>query len=111
MKSETVSGLGTLLASILPVSCCIGPAIFVLFGTTAGTLGHLSFREPFRAYLLVAAFLLFAFSFWKRYLKPRDCNCKEDFRARNITRGFFGVGAAALVSSVSFQTVLLYMYQ
>lgn len=111
MKTENSSSIGTLLASFLAASCCIGPAIFIIFGTSFGFMGGLSFLEPWRPYLLEAAILLLGFSFWKLYLKKPDCNCTEDFRARKIARGIFWVGVAALVVSASFQTVLIHLYQ
>jgi hypothetical protein len=87
MKNENISSMGTILASFLAASCCIGPAIFVIFGTSASFMSSLTFLEPLRPYLLRAAILLLGYSFWRLYLKKTDCSCKEDFRARKITWG------------------------
>jgi hypothetical protein len=87
MKNENISSMGTILASFLAASCCIGPAIFVIFGTSASFMSSLTFLEPLRPYLLGAAILLLGYSFWRLYLKKTDCSCKEDFRARKITWG------------------------
>jgi mercuric ion transport protein len=111
MKTENVSSMGTILTSFLAASCCIGPAIFVIFGTSASFMSSLTFLEPLRPYLLGAAILLLGFSFWKLYLKKQDCSCKEDFRARKIARGIFWVGAVAFIISASFQSVLIHLYQ
>ena len=111
MKNENISSMGTIFASFLAASCCIGPAIFVIFGTSASFMSNLTFLEPLRPYLLGAAILLLGFSFWKLYLKKQDCNCEEDFRARKIARGIFWVGTVAFVFSASFQSVLIHLYQ
>jgi mercuric ion transport protein len=111
MKTENISSMGTILTSFLAASCCIGPAIFVIFGTSASFMSGFTILEPLRPYLLGAAILLFGFSFWRLYLKKPDCSCDEDFRARKIARGIFWVGAVAFVFSASFQRVLIHLYQ
>lgn len=111
MKAENASSLGTIAASFIAASCCIGPAIFVLFGTTAGVFGGLPALEPLRPYLLGLALLLLSFSFWKLFLKKPDCRCREDLRVRKIARAIFWAGAVAFVFSASFQTVLIQIYQ
>ena len=80
-------------------------------GASAGFMSGLTFLEPLRPYLLGVAILFLGYSFWKLYLKKQDCRCKEDFRARKIARGIFWVGAVALIISVSFQSVLIHLYQ
>jgi mercuric ion transport protein len=110
MQKETVSSLGTILASFLAASCCIGPAIFVVFGTSIGFMGKFSAMVSIRPYLLGAAFLMLGYSFWKLYLKKQQCNCKADSRARKIARGIFWIGFAALVLSTTFQDLILFLY-
>lgn len=111
MKTENLSSIGTIIASFLAASCCIGPAIFVIFGTTFGFMGNLSFMESLHPYFNGLAILLFSFSFWKLYLKKPECNCKEDVKSRKIARGILWFGAGAIAISASFQTVLLRIYQ
>ncbi len=110
MKLENASSLGTALVSFLAASCCIGPAIFVVFGTSVGFLGKFAFFSAFRIYFLGAGFLMLAFSFWKLYLRPRTCDCKEDFRARKIARGIWGLGFVLLIFAASFQRIILWLY-
>jgi len=111
MKAENLSSIGMILSSLLAASCCIGPAIFVIFGTSVSFLGALTFMESLRPNLLGAAALLFGFSFWKLYLKKPDCSCEEDDRARKIARGILWIGGVATVFSASFQSVLIHLYQ
>ncbi len=110
MKKETISSLGTVFASFLAASCCIGPAVFVVFGTSVGFLGKLTFFETFRPYLLMVGFLMLGFSFWKLFIKKPDCNCEEDFKSRKIARGIWWVGFGSLVFAASFQKIALWLY-
>ncbi len=110
MKSESLSSLGTVAASFLAASCCIGPAIFVVFGASVGFLGKFTFLETYRPYFIGAGFLMLAYSFWKLFLKKKDCNCKEDIRARKIARGIWWFGFGALVFAASFQKIFLWIY-
>lgn len=109
-KKENVSSFGTVLASLLATSCCIGPAIFVVFGTSIGFLSKLTFLIVLRPYLLGTAFLMLAYSFWKLYLKKPDCSCPEDLRTRRIARAIFWIGFAALSFAASFQRVIIWVY-
>ncbi len=110
MKTENISNFGTIVASFLAASCCIGPAIFVVFGASAGFLGKLTFFETYRPYLLGAGFLMLSFSFWKLFIKKPDCKCEADIRSRKIARGIWWFGFGALILAVSFQKALLWIY-
>jgi len=110
MRKENISSIGTIIASLLATSCCIGPAIFVVFGTSVGFLGSLSIFEPYRPYFLVAAGLMLGFSFWKLYLKPQDCECEEDIRVRRIARIILWIGFALFLFALSFQKLLIWFY-
>jgi len=110
MKKENISSIGAAITSLLATSCCIGPAIFVVFGTSIGFFGRLSSLEPIRPYLIGAAFLMLGYSFWKLYLKKADCTCEEDIHVRKIARGILWVGFVALVFAVSFQGVIVWIY-
>ena len=110
MKTENISSIGTVVAAFLAASCCIGPAVFVVFGTSVGFLGKLSFFETYRLYLLGAGFLMLGFSFRKLFIKKPDCKCEVDIRSRKIARGIWWVGFVGLVFAASFQPVLLRIY-
>jgi mercuric ion transport protein len=110
MKKETVASCSIVATSFLAASCCIGPAIFVVFGASIAFLGRLTFMEAFRPYLLGAGGGLLGYSFWRLYLKKTECNCKGDVRAQRIARVVFWFGFAAIVFAASFQTILLWIY-
>ncbi len=111
LNKANISSIGTILTSLLVTSCCIGPAIFVIFGASIGFLGGLSFLLPLKPYLLTVAFLILGYSFWRLYMmKKPECACKEDIRARKIARGIFWIGFTVLVFAASFQKVVLWIY-
>ncbi len=110
MKSENASSLGTALVSFLAASCCIGPAIFVVFGASVGFLGKFAFLGAFRFYFLGLGFLMLGFSFWKLFLKKRECECENDIRSQKIARGIWGVGFVSLIFAASFQRIVLWLY-
>lgn len=110
MKSANISNLGTIIVSFLAASCCIGPAIFVVFGVSFGFLGKFSFLEPFKPYFLGLGFLMLGFSFWKLYLRKQDCDCKEDIRSRKIARSIWWGGFLALLFAATFQKLILRFY-
>jgi len=102
IKSENLSTAGTIASSFLAASCCIGPVIFILFGTSAGFLSTLMVLDPFRPYLLGAAAFMLTYLFWKLYVKKEECTCVEDLRARKISRIVFWVAAVFLIISASY---------
>ena len=88
----SVAGGDRNVGKLLATSCCIGPAIFVVFGTSVGFMGKLSIFEPYRPYFLTAAAAMLGFSFWKLYLKKPDCDCEEDVRVKKIARIILWIG-------------------
>lgn len=110
MAKAKYTGLMSIITSFLAASCCIGPAIFVLFGTSVGFLGKLAFLNKYRPYLLSVAFLMLGYSFWSLYIKKPDCTCAEDIRNRKIARVIFWIGLGSFLFALSFQRIILWLY-
>ncbi|GBE15858.1 MAG TPA: hypothetical protein ENH32_00550 [Proteobacteria bacterium] len=106
LRKENLSSFGSIVAALLAASCCIGPVIFIIFGTSVGFLSKFAALSPFRPYMLGAAFLMLGYSFWKLYLKKADCSCEADFRTRRIARMIFWTAAVAMIISVSYLKVV-----
>jgi mercuric ion transport protein len=106
LRKENLSSFGSIAGALLAASCCIGPVIFIIFGTSVGFLSKLMVLDPYRPYMLGAAFLMLGYSFWKLYLKNVDCNCEADFRTRRIARMIFWTAAVALIISASYLKVV-----
>lgn len=105
MKKENAASWGTIAASFAAASCCFGPALVAVFGTSFGFLGKLSVLDPLRPYLLGAATAMLGYSFWKLYLRPH-CSCPEHVRARRIARVIFWTGFSSLIFAVSFRQMV-----
>ncbi len=101
-----VSGLGSIFTALLAVSCCIGPAVFIIFGTSIGILSRLTVFSAFRPYFLAAAFILLGYSFWKLYLKKEDCDCIADKRAQILSRVIFWAGLVLTVFALAFYKIV-----
>ena len=110
MKQENASSFLAMAMAFLATSCCLGPAIFVVFGTSIGFLGEFSFLSPFRPYFLGFAYIVLGFVFWKLFIKPPDCKCEEDRKKRRIARGIFVVGAVLIVAATFFNKILIAIY-
>ncbi|GAB4336641.1 MAG: mercuric transport protein MerT [Desulfobulbaceae bacterium] len=111
MKKENLANLGTIFASFLAASCCVGPAIFIVFGTSVGFLGWFAVFEPYRPYFLIAAGLMLAYSFHKLYMRPSGCDCREDKRVRRAARIVFWIGVFFFLVALFFQKFLLWYYE
>jgi mercuric ion transport protein len=110
IKKENISSIMAVIISFLAASCCIGPAIFIIFGVSAGFMGNFGVLEVYKPYFLVAGFIMLSFSFWKLYIKNSSCDCKEDIRLQKISRGIFWFGTIMFVFALSFQKILIWIY-
>lgn len=110
MRKERLTSVGAMLAALLGVTCCLGPILFVVFGTTLAFTGQLTALEPLRPWFLGLAGLLLGGGFWKLYLKKAPCACPEDVRARRISRAILWVGAAVWLTALFSPQILLWIY-
>jgi mercuric ion transport protein len=111
MKTENYTGIGAILSSLLITSCCIGPAVFVIFGTSLSFLGWFSVFEPYQEYFMALAAILLSVSFWRLYLKKSDCDCEErDTRINALSKAISWFGLAAFIIAISLPRILLLLY-
>lgn len=118
MKRETLATSGVLGLSVLIASCCLAPALFLLFGVSVSALGSLAVFEPVRPYFITAggAILLYA---GVRIFRPArasapaqclDGACAPESSSRLLTRRLFWVATAAYLSAVAYPTILATFY-
>ena len=110
MKRENISSITAVLFSFLAASCCIGPAIFILFGMSLGFMGEFGFLEAYKTYFLTSGFLMLSYSFWRIYIRKRPCDCKEDIRMQKISKCIWWFGALMFAFALSFQKILIWIY-
>jgi mercuric ion transport protein len=110
MKKENTSSLLAIVMAFLATSCCIGPAIFLIFGTSIGFLGEFSFLSPLRPYFLGFAYIVLGLVFWKLFIKKPDCKCEADRKKRRIARAIFAIGAVMVLAATFFNKIMLAIY-
>ncbi len=117
-KRETLATGGVLGLSALIASCCLGPALFLVFGVSAGALGSLSVFEPVRPYLIVVggALLLYAgVRLYRTSPAAADAECADDAcapgsPARRLSRRLFWVASGLYVLAVAYPAVVAVVY-
>ena len=104
MKSR-LSHIGGIFTALLASVCCIGPAMFILFGITG--LGFLSRIEWLRPYFLGLTFVFVGIAYRSAYRKGSNCGSDGtcNLSARKINRVLFWVLIGFSIFGVSFPYV------
>lgn len=118
MKRETLATGGVLGLSVLIASCCLGPALFLLFGVSVGALGALSVFEPVRPYLIGVGGALLLYAGWRIHrpapageeAECADEACASRSPARRLSRRLFWVASGTYVIAVAYPTVVAALY-
>ena len=112
MKKETLATSGALGLSVLIASCCLGPAMFLLFGVSVGALGAFTALEPYQPYFIGAGVLALGFAGYQIF-RPvgvgADCGddaCAPDSQSRRFTRRFFIVAVVLFMAATVYPYVL-----
>lgn len=118
MKRETLATGGVLGLSVLIASCCLGPALFLLFGVSVGMLGSLSVFAPVRPYLIAVGGGLLLYAGMRIYrtspaaaeAECADGACAPGSPARRLSRRLFWVASGLYVAAVAYPTVVAALY-
>lgn len=110
---DHIAAAGTLASAALIGSCCIGPLLFLVFGTTIGALGSLGVLEPYRAYFMAAGFGFWGYGFYRLYLRrptsPRGETCLEACeRPSSRARALLWASLVVLVLAAALPRLALY---
>ncbi len=101
-KMSTVGGMAT---ALLAAGCCIGPALFLVFGITG--LGFLSMLGPLRPYMLILTVVFMGIAYHPAYGKGSGCEpgsaCEP--RTRKVNRALFWVLVGFAAFGVGFPYV------
>ena len=96
MKKEDLAVGGAIGASLLIGACCLGPALFLLFGVSIGAIGMLSSLEPYRPFFVVLGGVALVYAASRAWLpvpaaasgeECTDETCAPGSRQRRRTRG------------------------
>ena len=94
MKNENLAVGGAFGASLLIASCCVAPALMLLFGVSVGGLGMLSRLEPNRPLFIGAGGASLLYAGWRAWRPAQvdsaeacvDESCAPDSPRRRRTR-------------------------
>lgn len=109
MKERAIS-IGGMVMAFLASACCLGPALFLMFGITG--LGFLSRLEWMRPYFIAGTFILGCISYHYAYGKGANCNpggrCNP--HSRRINRVLFWVLVGFILFGVSFPYITAWLF-
>ena len=104
------SGRGSLVGGfssvVMSLSCCIGPAVFIMTGASVGAMGRLSIFAPYKVYFLIAAGGFLAYAVFRYYIKPQACTCSTDRRKRRLGQILTILGGIMFVISMFFGLIV-----
>ena len=114
MKKEALATGGLLGVSVLIASCCVAPALLLLFGVSISALGALSVLEPYQPIFIVLGGVLLAYAGVRIYRAApvtasdacADGACAPDSRSRKLTRRFFVAAVTVYVVAIFYPFVL-----
>jgi mercuric ion transport protein len=104
---KNLSIAGSILSSLLALTCCIGPAVFLIGGAAVGFLGRLSFLEQYRPYFLAASVVLIGIAVWYTFIRKQNCSCPADRRKLAAARTLTIFGLVLLILSFFFTKIIL----
>ncbi len=110
MKKESLATGGAIGASLLIASCCLAPALFLLFGVSVGALGALTSLEPYRPFFIAVGGLALLYAGWRIYQADpsgRDAvrtqeTCAPDSPTRRRVRRLFGVAVGIYLVAIGY---------
>ncbi len=110
---DHIATAGTLASAALIASCCVGPVLFLVFGTTIGVLSSLSVLEPYRAYFIAVGCGFWGYGFYRLYLRKPvaadGADCAEACeRPSSRARALLWVGFAILLLAIALPRLALY---
>jgi hypothetical protein len=112
-SKDHLATAGTLASAALIASCCVGPVLFLVFGTTIGALSSLGILEPYRAYFIGGGFGFWGYGFYRLYVRtpvtPGGVACAEACeRPSSRARALLWVGFAILLLAIALPRLALY---
>ncbi len=109
IKGVSVS-IGGMAAVIAASVCCIGPALFIVFGITG--LGFLSKLEFLRPYTLALTFILVVMSYYYAYGSGARCDDGTcSLPARRMNRIFFWSLVVIVTLGLTFPFIIDWVYR
>lgn len=103
--------VGTLASAGLVASHCLGPVVFLLFGTTVGALSALAALERYRPWFIAAGFAFWSYGAYRLYFgSPVGAGGAACSGQRPLarTRTLLWVGLGVLLIAIVLPKLALY---
>ena len=108
-KKQKLSLTGIVISALLAISCCIGPAVFLLTGASISFLGTLSFLEPYRPFFIATGTLFLLIAFWTTFIRKRKCTCPADHKKARLAQIITVAGLLLFIVSLFFTQIITFI--
>ncbi len=108
-KKQKLSFAGIAVSALLAISCCVGPAVFLLTGASISFLGSLSFLAPYKPFFIAAGGIFLAIAFWTTFVRKKKCACHADHKKVRLARILTVAGLLLFVSSLFFTQIITFI--
>ncbi len=108
-KKQKLTFTGIFVSAILAISCCIGPAVFLLTGASISFLGSLSFLAPFKPVFITVGAIFLGIAFWTTFIKKKKCACPADHKKARLAQIITVSGLLLFIISLFFTQIVTFI--
>ena len=108
-KKQKLSFVGIVVSALLAISCCVGPAVFLLTGASISFLGSLSFLEPYKPYFIASGATFLGIAFWTTFIKKKKCACPADHKKAHLAQILTITGLLLFIASLFFTKLITFI--
>lgn len=106
-KKQKLSFAGIIVSALLAISCCIGPALFLLTGASISFLGSLTFLAPYKPIFIATGAIFLGIAFWTTFIKKRKCACPADQKKARLAQIITVAGLILFITSLFFTQIVM----
>lgn len=82
-KKTIIATIASFVPSFLIASCCLGPLIFILTGTSIAWLSGFTALSKYKTFLIIGAFALLTYPFYQLYINRSKIKCDCEINSSN----------------------------
>ena len=108
-KKQKLSFAGIVVSALLAISCCVGPAVFLLTGASISFLGSLSFLAPYKLYFIASGAIFLGIVIWTTFIKKKKCACPADRKKVRLAQIITIAGLLLFIASLFFTKLITFI--